>query len=507
MNWEEAEAGLKDADRGGRGLQFAIELWRNARREELRRLVDGFEKAGDLAPLKSTGAEGLQDWTRAFVESPLPVPRAHFEHLAALVAAATPKVAKLALGFVAQQQADPRFAAFLSSMARTNRALLDTPTGINEFCRALLQHADTGHRKLLASLQGSAAMKLRHVLAAKMKFLAKVPAPPRGWGEAKAASSASGQASGHTDEAALWTQVYERPEDLSVRAVLSDLLIERGDPRGPFIAAQLAGDTTQPPMDLVGAFLGPIAGVLRPESVRFARGFPVSGLVNGSIQARKIAVALLQREWATFESLQHLERLAPTLRSLTSAPGLSQQGADEWIKKRWKVPLIHVGLPFSAVDRAARLPTALDHLSLRHLYVRAQMDLSPLFDSLRAVTTLRTLSFGSAMLRVEKPSLMFTSELGDAWPVWTEQARTLPSLQTITWDMSRASFELVSEQQRFDTLRVVLSSHFRPGDRAALVAQALRLVAVTPRVRLSATPHTSALGLALERAGFQVVGK
>jgi uncharacterized protein (TIGR02996 family) len=408
------------------------------------------------------------------------------------------------MGFVSQQSPDPRFAALLSSVASSDHSILEAQSRANEFCRALLQHADTGHAPLLASLRGAVAAKLHKALSEKNDFLEGVPSPPPGWC-LLLASTPLPKSKGTTavnDEAALWSQIYEQPENLEARAVLSDLLTERGDQRGPFIAAQLAGSTAQPPANLAGAILGPIGSALRPETVRFECGFPVSGRVS-RIPARKLAVALLHREWSTLKSVDGLERLSPTLRSLASAPYLSKPGVDEWIKKRWQIPLRHVGLPFDAFDRAARVPAAIEHLTLFHLYVRPEENLDPLFESLRTIASLRTLTFAHPMLRVEKPELMFTSELGDAWPVWSEKARGLPALETMTWELQGVEFDLLSLRERLDTLRVVIGAHFKPSHVPTIVAQALKLTKATRRAQVSG-PSATGLEVALRRAGFEI---
>lgn len=56
----------------------------------------------------------------------------------------------------------------------------------------------------------------------------------------------------------LFREVYARPEDDAVRAVLADALLAADDPRGELIALQLdlaiAGRTGRMPTDLVTAF-------------------------------------------------------------------------------------------------------------------------------------------------------------------------------------------------------------------------------------------------------------
>ena len=77
--------------------------------------------------------------------------------------------------------------------------------------------------------------------------------------------------------AAVLERVYEHPERDDARAVLADLLLERRDPRGAFIVAQLAGLEEEAAQRLVGnagAWSGPLAAVTAPPRTVFRRGFP-----------------------------------------------------------------------------------------------------------------------------------------------------------------------------------------------------------------------------------------
>lgn len=109
------------------------------------------------------------------------------------------------------------------------------------------------------------------------------------------------------DPAALLAQVYARPEDDGVRAVLSDALLERGDPRGEFVALQLARQATgEPPStreralaDHWGrAWLGAIEPYVMRGGTVFERGFVARcRLAGGLAQAARCP------EWATVTHL------------------------------------------------------------------------------------------------------------------------------------------------------------------------------------------------------------
>ena len=139
------------------------------------------------------------------------------------------------------------------------------------------------------------------------------------------------------DEAALLADVYENPRDDAPRLVLADLLIERGDPRGEFIAMQCGGPRDpKKEKALVKAhgkkWLGPLASVLTVD-VEFRRGFPAVGTAKFKAQ-RDVEKFGQAPEWATFEELdwsfpgaasldqrRWIAHVAPSMRWLKRAHG------------------------------------------------------------------------------------------------------------------------------------------------------------------------------------------
>ncbi|MFO0735468.1 MAG: TIGR02996 domain-containing protein [Labilithrix sp.] len=84
------------------------------------------------------------------------------------------------------------------------------------------------------------------------------------------------------DEDDLYARIYADPTDDEPRAVLADLLLQRGDPRGEFIALQMGRHGTDRPATpaerkLVQqwgrTWLGPLDDVLLKEGVEYERGF------------------------------------------------------------------------------------------------------------------------------------------------------------------------------------------------------------------------------------------
>ncbi|PZR13892.1 MAG: hypothetical protein DI536_11210 [Archangium gephyra] len=246
-----------------------------------------------------------------------------------------------------------------------------------------------------------------------------------------------------TDEDELWSRVYARPGDLEVRAVLADALSERGDPRGPFIARQLAGDRSAPAPDVARAVLGDIAPALRVASVEFENGFPVAGVMN----AVTPSATFTRPEWATFRSLRGLQGFGPALTSLRRATDVSFFALDELIRHRWVLPLRELGINGTSASQVAELPCELESLIIEHAIVSEDFELGYLFEPLREVRSL-------TRLRIEAPSFLGPSGLSREpiarWPKWS--ADVPPSLRTIEWQLHAGLLRLSSVEARFDTL-------------------------------------------------------
>lgn len=98
--------------------------------------------------------------------------------------------------------------------------------------------------------------------------------------------------SGRPDDAAiartteLLAAVYAAPLDDHPRQVLADHLQELGDPRGEFIALQLAGTFTERMWELAKTYRKEYAGTLAREQFTFRRGFPGEVRLNVRIDAK-----------------------------------------------------------------------------------------------------------------------------------------------------------------------------------------------------------------------------
>ncbi|MBW2734634.1 MAG: TIGR02996 domain-containing protein [Deltaproteobacteria bacterium] len=110
---------------------------------------------------------------------------------------------------------------------------------------------------------------------------------------------------------ALLAAIYDDAADDNLRGVYADLLLERGDARGELINLQLQAEgktIAQRKRErlLLSAhgfeWLGLLAGVFQKSGLRYERGFPVAGRVNGRKLAAAPEVVGLSC-WATFEEL------------------------------------------------------------------------------------------------------------------------------------------------------------------------------------------------------------
>lgn len=125
----------------------------------------------------------------------------------------------------------------------------------------------------------------------------------------------------------LFAEVFAHPHDDERRRVLADYLLERGDPRGEFIALQVMGELgphqRRRERELLRehgrAWLGPLATVLRRDSVVFERGFPTHGRFNSA--CRNVMHVVGDPHWATIEDLRAPPEIIthPVMRSLRHA--------------------------------------------------------------------------------------------------------------------------------------------------------------------------------------------
>lgn len=110
--------------------------------------------------------------------------------------------------------------------------------------------------------------------------------------------------------------VYRSPEDLTLRHVCADALSEAGDPRGEFIALQLADRLTPAQRkrsellfkQCADSMLGPIAAFAYDKGTRFKNGFPFTvrlghGAKRSSPTEDEVRAMLDAPQWSTIEAI------------------------------------------------------------------------------------------------------------------------------------------------------------------------------------------------------------
>lgn len=354
---------------------------------------------------------------------------------------------------ILQQPGDPRFAAMLNEFYEQRQGLLVGPAMMSAFAAAIIPHADSRHIRLLTRVADTS------VKARKQSgpILARLRDETPKWLKTRLAKMPK-RVRDRSHEDALWSAVYAKPKELTARAVLADALIERGDPRGDFIAAQLAGDTTVPSAELLRSLLGPLFSALRPDTVKFENGFPVSGVMNTKLTGRQQSASFLLREWITFKSLKYVERLGPSLVSLERVEHIDTLALREWSKTRWPIPLRDVTTIHSdALPLIAKLPSPIEHFSVS-LWLKNAAAFETALESLENADALTSLQISSANFFSRG---VWTSDAPFAWPMWSDRLLAVPRLTTLDVVSAEGRWVFTSKNERFDTLTL-----YRRGEKS-----------------------------------------
>jgi uncharacterized protein (TIGR02996 family) len=146
------------------------------------------------------------------------------------------------------------------------------------------------------------------------------------------------------DGDALLAQIYADAADDGARAAYADWCQERGDPRGEFIALQLATKRTpqleRRERELLKAhetaWLGALAPHLVKGEVTFRRGFPA--VATWKLRRADVAKAGALREWATIEELSlgaGMQWVGPAQRHLRALRNV-KHCVDDVVAMRWE---------------------------------------------------------------------------------------------------------------------------------------------------------------------------
>jgi uncharacterized protein (TIGR02996 family) len=205
------------------------------------------------------------------------------------------------------------------------------------------------------------------------------------------------------DERALLAAIYDAPEEDAPRAVYADFLQSRGDPRGDFIALQLAAAAAGPDAALASveaqklltrhrrAWLAPFESAVATKTAVFERGFLASCRVQVDRNA-DLRRLFAPAAWATVKRIDFgsIGRITPAMKALEEALWVPDLGlialgraafprlrvlsvADGGLWRR-RDPIVN-GEPHSRGMRALRDAKGLP--SLRHVQLAFASDRGP----------------------------------------------------------------------------------------------------------------------------------
>jgi uncharacterized protein (TIGR02996 family) len=147
----------------------------------------------------------------------------------------------------------------------------------------------------------------------------------------------------NVDPGALLRAVYESPDDMALRMVLADALIERGDPRGELIVLQAQREDAQDRdaqstkkallrerallKKHMREWLGPLTRVVVMNTAVFERGFLARCVAQAKDQ-RTADLHFHYPEWATVRSIEfrNASRITTAMRGLRDAAPLDEHG-------------------------------------------------------------------------------------------------------------------------------------------------------------------------------------
>jgi uncharacterized protein (TIGR02996 family) len=125
-------------------------------------------------------------------------------------------------------------------------------------------------------------------------------------------ASATAKAANQTSEALL-AAIHAAPDDDGARLVWADVLAQEGDPRAELIVLQHTPDASLTDAQrrraealakrCADAFLGPLAGLVMKQGLRFERGFPAAARLDVR-RVEHLAEVTGDPRWSTFRALQ-----------------------------------------------------------------------------------------------------------------------------------------------------------------------------------------------------------
>jgi uncharacterized protein (TIGR02996 family) len=303
---EQANAALERRD-FEKALKLLLEAWRDEPGNVLAELIDAVSRrAGEGRP--SLRKAPLAAQTRQWLTVAKRRDPADFERLADVPMSRKWRESGPLVAQLLDWPKDPRVARYLHHLLstrvfyalRSDLGYRGHETFLIELHRDLLNQGDARWADFL--LEAFADLDADDQRLVRARALKKQP-QPKGRAHALAASMLASfgakQRPEKQDAKSLLAQIYERPDDLSLRAVYADALTALGDERGEFISLQLSGKRTAREAKLLKANLRGWAGKLdrffEQEDRVYERGFFAGGRLEHYSVPKKKDLAL--PEW------------------------------------------------------------------------------------------------------------------------------------------------------------------------------------------------------------------
>lgn len=266
-------------------LRCALDAWRACRAPQLGELVARIDLALDAKPTRQPNGAAFRshpEWLRPILDRIRHARRTPF--------------CEFELSFILHEPPDPRCATWaLDQLADPPLISLPTLPFWEAVIRLFAHCRDPGHDTRLASLRALPDTRLHAPLAERLRArLAELPSrcvadPLSRALKDRIVERARGYRPSHVVKMAraLLAEIHADPDDLGARAVLADLLIRQGDPRGEFIALQLSdGDTAAREAALLEAhwreWAYPLSTMMKRSALGFQNGFLHSVRLQGS---------------------------------------------------------------------------------------------------------------------------------------------------------------------------------------------------------------------------------
>jgi len=312
-------------------LGLLLQAWSARRAPEIASLVD---RVSARLPA-SAAIKGRNARERFLVREALAKPIDLPGQIASLVEGELSMEGVLRVRAMAHRPPDPRMATLLLETLRGFRHLIRYRSSYHEFWHAVLDvlptHADPRlsaplralvehqlHWQLPYATEEERATLVTRILALATELEAQAPAVLDPGEEStlvaalaeRLTADEQRQAAVTSDLATLEAAVFAAPDDDAPRLVLADQLQLSGDPRGEFIALQIAatrGELRPKDRGRMNAFakkqrarlLGPLADWIMVDGLVFERGFPARGAMRNNAQTAFPEVDA----WSTFVEL------------------------------------------------------------------------------------------------------------------------------------------------------------------------------------------------------------